>query len=88
MPLVSGRVLDTAGGPVADARVMFADAPVPVPDVAAVTDAEGRFALTAPAAGRYALVAAADGRENAQLTVDVPGAEPVEVELILREATA
>ncbi|PSJ24249.1 hypothetical protein B7P34_34430 [Streptosporangium nondiastaticum] len=59
--VIRGTVRDAAGAPVAGARVAFADGPVPLPDVAAVTDGEGRFALTAPAAGTYTLACRADG---------------------------
>lgn len=73
---MAGRVRDTAGAPVAQARVAFAEAPVPVPDVAALTGPDGRFALGAPAAGRYVVVAAADGHAPARVAVDVgDGAE-------------
>ncbi len=83
MAVVSGRVLDAAGAPVEHARVGFADAPVPVPDIAVVTGPDGSFALNAPGPGRYALFGAAEGHPTTQLTVDVHGDEPVQVDLTL-----
>jgi carboxypeptidase family protein len=82
MPVVAGRVRDTAGAPVAQARVAFADAPVPVPDVAALTGPDGRFALSAPAPGRYAVLAAADGHEAARVSVDVGDRAELEITLL------
>ncbi|HEY9377479.1 MAG TPA: hypothetical protein VIQ02_10325 [Jiangellaceae bacterium] len=40
------------GKPVAEARVFYTESPVPMPDVAALSGADGRFELTMPAAGR------------------------------------
>jgi hypothetical protein len=85
MPVVAGRVLDAAGAPVDQARVAFADAPVPVPDIAAVTGPDGRFALSAPAPGRYELIGAAEVRGTARVTVDVPGDQPIDVDITLAE---
>lgn len=67
--LIAGVVRDELGAPVADARVFFADAPVPTPDVAALTAADGSFTLTAPVAGAYTLECAVDGHENVRATV-------------------
>ena len=83
MAVVSGRVLDAAGAPVEHARVGFADAPLPVADVAALTGPDGRFALSAPGPGRYAIFGAAEGHPAAQMAVDVHGDDPVKVELTL-----
>ena len=87
MTVVAGRVLGASGMPLADARVAFAEAPVPVPDIAAVTGADGRFALSAPAPGLYVVIAAADGHVPAQVTVEVRG-ERIDVELTLAEEDA
>jgi hypothetical protein len=40
---------------VPQARVSFLAGPVPLPDVAALTDNDGTFALTAPVAGEYVI---------------------------------
>ncbi|HSK25376.1 MAG TPA: carboxypeptidase-like regulatory domain-containing protein [Jiangellales bacterium] len=51
--VVSGVVRDRGGRPLAGVRVFFTSSPVPVPDVATVTGADGAFQLTAPAPGEY-----------------------------------
>ncbi len=61
MPVISGVVLDDQGKPVREARVAFASAPVAIPDIAALTNDEGAFTLSAPVPGRYAVQVAADG---------------------------
>lgn len=58
--VVRGQVLGPDGAPVGGARVVITGAPVPVPEIAAVTDREGRFSIAVPAAGRYTLEARAD----------------------------
>ncbi|MDB5948126.1 MAG: Carboxypeptidase regulatory-like domain, partial [Ramlibacter sp.] len=50
---ISGLVLDATGHPAAQVRVFIVKAPGPVPDVAALTGADGRFALAATRAGTY-----------------------------------
>ena len=76
--VISGIVRTADGQPVASARVFFVSSPVPVPDVALLTDRNGRFSLTAPAPGVY-------GRFGASsITVDVPSGQNVEVEIRLR----
>jgi len=44
--VISGIVRDPNGRPVADARIYFIGGPVPLPDIAALTDAAGAFSLT------------------------------------------
>ncbi|MGK5545294.1 carboxypeptidase-like regulatory domain-containing protein [Streptomyces sp. URMC 127] len=84
--VIRGTVRDAAGAPVAGARVALTGGPVPVPDIAAVTGGDGRFALTAPAAGTYTLVCRGDGG-TATARVRVPAAaaaRPAEVRVELR----
>jgi protocatechuate 3,4-dioxygenase beta subunit len=70
--LVKGTVRDPAGNPVAGARVFFTGGPTPLPDIAALTDAEGRFALSAPAPGTYQLECHSEGFGPAKVSVTVP----------------
>jgi Carboxypeptidase regulatory-like domain len=81
---VSGVVTDEAGRPVAEAAVAFARAPVPVPDVAAVTGVDGRFLLAAPAPGAYTVVVSAPGRQGATADLRVEPGEATQVSVEVR----
>ena len=81
--VVSGVVLGPDGEPVPLARVFVARGPVPVPDIAALTDVEGRFAMSLPAAGTYEVACAAEGYAPSSTTVEVAGEREVQLELRL-----
>ncbi|WP_190139588.1 MFS transporter [Streptomyces longispororuber] len=78
-----GRVLSAAGEPVARARVTLID-PHGRRAGAALTDAEGRYALAAPADGAYVLAATAAGHAPGAASATHRGGDrPVEVDLAL-----
>jgi hypothetical protein len=60
-PVISGMVVDAEGNPIQGARVFFVEGPVPLPDIAALTDDSGHFALSAPVSGTYRLRVASEG---------------------------
>ncbi len=60
-PEIAGVVVDAEGNPIEEARVYFVEGPVPLPDIAALTDSSGRFALSAPVSGTYQLGVAYEG---------------------------
>ena len=66
---VTGTVQDSAGQPVGGATVMWAGGPVPLPEVALLTPADGSSVLSAPVAGHYTLRCRSD--MGAQVTQDV-----------------
>jgi protocatechuate 3,4-dioxygenase beta subunit len=70
--MIKGRVTDPAGQPVAGAKVYITNAPEPMPDVAALTNAAGEFALEAPAPGQYRIACTADHHRPASEQVEVP----------------
>lgn len=80
---IQGQVRSRDGRPLAEARVYYEDAPVPVPEIAALTDEEGRFHLSAPARGVYRLGAAMDGYESSSATVDVGPERSVHADITL-----
>jgi len=70
------RILGTVTGPngekIAEASVYFMDGPVPLPDIAQLTDDDGRFRMAAPAPGTYRIgVRAPYTEQTAEITVDV-----------------
>jgi protocatechuate 3,4-dioxygenase beta subunit len=78
---ILGTVTGPNGEPIAEASVYFVEGPVPLPDVAQLSDDKGRFQLTAPAPGTYRLGARAPGFEAAVVTVGVGGEAEVTVEV-------
>ena len=68
---ISGTVLDAAGTPVAGARVYITRAPGPVPDVAALSGADGRFTLAAERPGVYEIACSTDTQGSAAAAVEV-----------------
>ncbi len=81
--VISGLVQGPGGQTIANARIAFASAPVAVPDVAALTDSAGRFALTAAAPGTYVVHCSAEGYRPASVAVHVAGSGSVRVEIQL-----
>jgi hypothetical protein len=65
---------------------MYAAAPAPMPDIAALTDGEGAFGLEAAGTGSYELAVVADGYARAQVPVEVSDLGDAEVHVVL-EAT-
>ena len=81
--IIAGTVLDAAGKPVAQARVYFSSAPGSVPDVAAMTDAAGRFKLSAPQPGSYEISARSEAAGTGQSKVTVAATDAT-VEILLK----
>jgi len=82
--VIIGVVRDPQGRPVAQARVYFTDGPVPLPEIAALTDSAGAFSLTAPAPGTYRIECQVDGFAPAAITVSVAGGRTIHQELRLQ----
>ena len=85
VPIITGTVTDDAGQPLAEAAVAIVAAPGPVPDIAALTGPDGRFAIAAPEPGDYTVVATAPGERTGSVTVHVgvegPSEGQTEVEI-------
>ena len=79
--VISGRVLDSDGRPVAGARVFFARGPGPLPDVAAVTGDDGAFALSAPHAGTYHVQSVTDADQVRVVEVHLDAGEHVSLDI-------
>jgi hypothetical protein len=81
--IVAGVVRGPAGEQVPEARVFIARGPVPVPDIAALTDAEGRFTLSLPVRGSYEVACVAEGYAPSSTTIEVADDRDLRVELRL-----
>ena len=79
---ISGTVVDAAGRPVAQARVYAVKASGAMPDIAALTDRQGRFTITAPLPGGYEIGCTSDAHGSATAAVQVDG-EAAHVEIRL-----
>ena len=83
--LISGVVHDPDGKPVREARVYFKDGPVPLPDVAALTDNRGAFSLPAPSAGTYKIECNADRFAPKTVKVEVAAGQNVKLDIKLKK---
>ena len=81
--VVAGVVRGPGGEQLPLARVFIARGPVPVPDVAALTDAEGRFSLSLPATGSYEVACVAEGYAPSSAIVEVADQQELRLELRL-----
>jgi hypothetical protein len=85
LPVISGVVVDAEDNPLEGARVYFVAGPIPLPDIAALTDSNGRFALSAPVSGTYQLGVASEGPAGfLQETTTVEVGEERDVDLEVR----
>jgi hypothetical protein len=66
--------------------VLIARAPVPVPDLAALTDVEGRFTLSLPVRGSYEVACIAEGYAPSAATIEVAEDQELRLELRLMAA--
>ena len=82
--VISGVVRSPDGKPVSNARVYFTAGPVALPDIAALTDENGRFTLTAPAPGEYVIESSTDEYGARSSKVKVKGGEQVNLDLKMK----
>lgn len=81
---MNGRVVRAGTGePVADATVTIVVAAGPVPDIAPLTDEDGRFRLDGLPPGDWTLLALGARDERGQATVRVPAGGVAEVTIVL-----
>jgi hypothetical protein len=81
--IIFGVVRDDRGNPIPEARVSFLEGPVPLPDVAALTDIDGFFALSAPIAGEYIIAVNVEQFEKKELKIILKPNEKKDVEIKL-----
>ena len=69
------RLLGTVTGPngekVEEASVYFLEGPVPLPDIAQLTNEQGEFRMAAPVPGTYRIGVRAGDSEPVEVTVEV-----------------
>jgi hypothetical protein len=81
-----GRVVDASGAPVPNALVTIVESTVPMPEIALMCDADGRFSLRLPA-GRFRFRAhGAGGSGDAEVEVDGAPAADDEIVIVIGAA--
>lgn len=83
MTIIRGHVVDLQSHPVAEVAVYIVSSPVSMPDIAQLTDEQGRFTISVPVPGRYTVGVRSEGGGAVQTEVDIKGEEPVSVEVQL-----
>jgi len=79
---IRGRVVNAEdGSSIADASAIIVDGPAPVPDIAAVTDQNGEFALSVPTGGKWRLCIFDGSGSEQEVLVEVPQSSELEVAL-------
>jgi len=73
----SGRVVDASGAPVARARVVIVASSVPVPEIALLSDDDGRFSVWLPPGAFTFRAHGAAGTGETEVEDDAPGHEIV-----------
>jgi protocatechuate 3,4-dioxygenase beta subunit len=81
VPIIQGQIVDPEGQPVAEAAVYFVSAPVNMPDIAQLTDSEGKFTVQVAQPGKYTLGVRSDNWGELQKDVEITDASPINIEV-------
>lgn len=84
--IITGEVRDPEGRPAAQARVFFISSPVPLPDIAMLTGADGKFTLSVPVAGSYEIGVNADNCAPLSTTVTATPGQDIALQIALQPA--
>ncbi|MGH7502582.1 MAG: carboxypeptidase-like regulatory domain-containing protein [Longimicrobiales bacterium] len=80
---IEGTVVSETGGPVEDARVLITGASPSHHDIAALTDARGRFRFDDLTPGHYGLRALSEADGQAEYGMEVRAGNVARLELVL-----
>ena len=81
--LIYGNVKDEKGNPIAEARVSFVGGPVPLTDIAALTDNKGKFVITAPTPGEYTIEVVSEGFSPCRVKISTGDSSESRIEIRL-----
>ena len=81
MTLIYGQVFDPLGRPVGEASVYVVSAPVRMPDIAQLTDGQGKFIFSAPVPGLYILGVRSDSWGATQKRFEISSDEELVIEV-------
>lgn len=80
MATITGYVKDQNGNPVVGASIYIVSAPVRMPDIAQLTDDQGKFILGAPTPGKYTIGIRSDELGAIQKEIEVIN-DPISFEI-------
>ena len=81
--LIYGNVKDEKGNPISEARVSFVGGPVPLTDIAALTDNKGKFVITAPTPGEYIIEVVSEGFDPCRVKISTGDSGESRIEIRL-----
>lgn len=86
--IISGDVKDNTGNPISGARVSFISGPVSLQDIAALTDINGNFVLSAPTPGEYIIEVISEGfvTEKVKIATESNQEKHIEINLSRQES--
>jgi hypothetical protein len=81
--VIAGVVKDKNGSAISGARVSFVAGPVPLQDIAALTDINGTFLLSAPVPGEYTIEVVSEGFFAKKVKIATESNQEKHIEIIL-----
>jgi hypothetical protein len=81
--VIAGVVKANNGNAISGARVFFITGPVPLPDIAALTNIDGTFVLSAPVPGDYVIEVVSEGFVTKKVKISIEGNQQKHVEINL-----
>jgi hypothetical protein len=81
--IIYGTVKDESGKPISNAVVSFVTAPVPLPDIAALTDTNGNFTLSTAMEGDYIINVNSDKHKEMSIRVTLDDKQKKQIEVSL-----
>jgi hypothetical protein len=81
--VISGVVKDNSGNAISEARVSFITGPVRLPDIAALTDINGSFVLSAPVPGDYVIEVVSDKFVTEKVKIKIESNQEKHIEINL-----
>lgn len=81
--VIAGVVKDKNGSAISGARVSFVTGPIPLQDIAALTDVNGSFVLSAPTPGEYTVEVLSEGfsAKKVKIATESNQEEHIEIKL-------
>jgi len=76
--LLKLRIVNNIGQAVENARILLESAPVPIPDIAAMSDDHGQASISLPASGLYAIGCFAEGYKPYHFEIEATAEDAIQ----------